>query len=140
MKDINICELINVIREEYTALSDMLLVLEKQHSNLSKKNTMELEKCVDELNKCSKKVAQCEMNRRKLVDGESITDIINRSNDSELDKNYRDIKKLLYHIQVQRESNELLIKQGLVFSGKMLSILNPDRSIKTYGYSGRINK
>lgn len=135
-----ISNLNNIIKEEYIALRDMFSLLEDQHSLLLKKDTMKLEQCVKDLNECSKKVAQCEMNRRKFLNGKSLVEIVNSSNNEELKENYRSINGILNMIKVQKEDNELIIKQGLIFYNKMLTVLNPDRTIKTYKYNGRINK
>lgn len=129
-----------VMTKEYEALNEMLLILEKQHMLLSKRNTMALEKCAEEVKNISKKLAQCEFDRRSVVKKGSIIEIINNSKDEELEEKFKKIKMLLNEITVQKESNELLIKQGLIFSSKMLNILNPDRSTKTYGFNGKIKK
>jgi len=58
-------------------------------------------------------------------------------NNEELENNYRSIKKLLEEIQLQRETNELLIRQGLGFTTQMLNVLNPNKGPKTYNAYGK---
>lgn len=129
-----------VICREHGALSKLLGLLEEQHDLLIKNEVNLLEEIVESINLCNKEVAEAEIERRKIVGANSMKDIIYEHRDEELDFNYREVKKLLHSLNVQKETNDMLIKLGLGFSSKMLNILNPDRTQKTYNSYGKLRR
>lgn len=133
-------ELNEVILREQVALSSLLALLEEQHDLLLKNDVIELEGIVQRINQSNKEVAQAEIDRRKLTNGASMKDLIHEFRDEELDGNYRRVMRLLHSLNVQKETNDMLIKMGLGFSSRMLHILNPDRTQKTYNSYGKIRR
>jgi flagellar biosynthesis/type III secretory pathway chaperone len=130
----------NIILKEREALAKLLKLLEEQHSRLIKNDIFGLEEIVGVIQGCNKEIAEAEVERRKLVEGKSMRELINSSKDEVLDNNYRSIQKLLNEVIVQKDTNEMLIKQGLGFSTRMLNILNPDRNTKTYNSYGKMGR
>lgn len=125
---------------ESEALKSLLSLLEKQYKLLVDNNLFELDSITNEIKLVNKQVAEAEVQRRKLSEGKSMKEIISSSNDAELEKKYREIKNILFNLNIQKESNDVLIKQGIGFSTSMLKILNPDRRIKTYNSTGKIGR
>lgn len=119
-------------------LNKLLQLLEKQHKLILNKNVFELEAIVDEIRIANKNVAQAEVARRQLIKDNSIKEIIDESNDKELDLIYRQIKQTITSIKFQNETNDMLLKQQLIFTNKLLNIINPSRNVKTYNSYGRI--
>jgi flagellar biosynthesis/type III secretory pathway chaperone len=66
--------------------------------------------------------------------------IVENSNDIDLDSTYRDIKKLIEVVKMQKDTNELLIRQQMGFNAQILNIINPRREIKTYNSYGNLSK
>jgi flagellar biosynthesis/type III secretory pathway chaperone len=130
----------NIILKEREALAKLLKLLEEQHSRLIKNDIFGLEEIVGVIQSCNKEIAEAEVERRKLVEGKSMRELINSSKDEVLDNSYRNIQKLLNEVMVQKDTNEMLIKQGLGFSTRMLNILNPDRNTKTYNSYGKMGR
>jgi flagellar biosynthesis/type III secretory pathway chaperone len=130
----------NIIIKEHEALVKLLKLLEEQHNRLIKNDIFGLEEIVGVIQGCNKEIAEAEVERRKLVEGKSMRELINSSKDEVLDNNYRSIQKLLNEVIVQKDTNEMLIKQGLGFSTRMLNILNPDRNTKTYNSYGKMGR
>jgi hypothetical protein len=130
----------NIIINEIEALKDLLVLLKEQHDVLIKNDTMKMEEIVDRIQICNKSIATVEVERRKLVNGESMKAVLAKIKDDETHKNYRNIKILLNEVKVQKDSNEMLIKMGLSFSTKMLKIMQPDTKLKTYNSYGRLKK
>lgn len=130
--------LIEILYKEQYALIDLLKLLDKQHKSLIDKDVFALEGIVDEIRMANKNIAESEVARRKLVGSKSMKDIVLSSNDKELDIAYRNIKKILHSITVQKDTNELLIKQGLSYTNRLLTIINPRRDVKTYNSYGRV--
>lgn len=133
-------ELTIVIKNEGEALKKLLSLLEKQYKHVMKKEVFELEALVDEIKLVNKEVAQAEVERRKLVGQRSMREIMNTSNDEELDNSYREINKIILAVKQQKETNELLIRQQMSFNNQILNIINPRREIKTYNSYGNLSR
>ncbi|MBC2582575.1 flagellar protein FlgN [Clostridium sp. DJ247] len=123
---------------EYNALKALLDALDEQFEYLTKREVFSLGKVVEKIEQCSREVARWEVERRKITGGEAMTSIVDKMKNENLENNYRSVKKLLEEIQLQKDTNEMIIKQGLGFSTQMLNFINPDRGPKTYnGYGKR---
>lgn len=133
-------ELKLVFQNQIEALGSLLEALNEQHEALIKKDPIQIEGCLKSVNESAKMVATYEMKRRELTGDDSIRFIVSNSEDEELEDLYRNIVKLINLVKLQKDTNELIIKQGLSYTSKILNILNPDRTIKTYNKSGRIKK
>lgn len=64
-------------------------------------------------------------------------EFIANGKDKELKSIYKEVVNLLEEIKLQKDSNDMLIKQAISLTTNMLNILNPDRTPKTYGPYGR---
>lgn len=133
-------ELNNIILAEIEAVTELIKALETQHDCLVKSDAVTLESCVHEIEKCNRNLADKEVRRRELTKGRPMSEIIDEIGDSVLEENYRKIRRLLEEVKVQKDTNELLIKQGLNFTNRILNILNPSRTPKTYNSYGRVVK
>ena len=133
-------ELTIVIKNEGEALKKLLSLLEKQYKHVMKKEVFELEALVDEIKLVNKEVAQAEVERRKLVGKRSMREIVNASNDEELDNSYREINRITLAVKQQKETNELLIRQQMSFNNQILNIINPRREMKTYNSYGNLSR
>lgn len=133
-------ELNNIILMEIKALGSLLKALENQYRCLINSDAVTLENCIKEIETCNKSIAEKEVARRKFTKGKPMKEIISETNDENLDKNYSKIKRLLEEVKVQKDSNELLIKQGLSFTNRILNILNPSRTPKTYNSYGKVSR
>lgn len=129
-----------VIKGEREALENLLKLLDEQYEYIMKKKVIELEGLVDKIKNANKDIALAEVNRRKLVGNERMKDLVNQYADEKLDLDYRNIKKLLEAIKLQKETNELLIRQQMSFNNQMLNIINPKRENKTYNSYGNLRK
>lgn len=130
----------DIIIRETEALKKLLSLLEKQYDLLIKNDIFGLEGITQELQLSNKEVAEIEVERRKEAAGTSMSNVVQSFKDECLERNFRNIKKLLSDIQLQKDTNDMLIKQGLSFSTRMLNILNPDRNVKTYNSYGKMKR
>lgn len=131
-------QLKEIMVKEYNALAELLKSLEDQHGLFLKDDVFGLENMVKKIETNNMSIAKLEVERRKIIGKTSMREIVMNSKDEKLEKNYREIKMLLDEIRVQKESNELLFKQGLVFTNRMLNIFSPNKNLKTYNSFGRI--
>lgn len=129
-----------ILNEELKALNRLLELLDKQFKLIMKKDIFGLEEVVEEIKLCNKEVAEWEVERRKIVNGASMKEEIEKLGDIEADNIYREIKKILHSLKLQKETNEVLIRQGLSFNHQILNIINPKRDIKTYNSYGALRR
>ncbi|MCM0650467.1 flagellar protein FlgN [Clostridium swellfunianum] len=133
-------ELNSIIVDEIASVNKLLEALENQHSCLIKSDAITLESCVKEIEECNRGIAALEMKRRQLTNGRAMSEIIEEIGDRELEDNFRSIKRLLEETKLQKDTNDLLIKQGLGYTNRILAILNPSRAPKTYNSYGKVSK
>lgn len=125
---------------EKEALDSLLKLLEEQFSLLIKKDVFALDSMVDKIKLCNKDVAEYEVKRRGILKNLSLKEVIENSSDKELKSIFHDIKFILNDLKIQKDSNDLLIKQNLSFTTKMLSHINPKRTPSTYNSYGKIKR
>ena len=129
-----------IIIKEKEKLNNLLGLLEKQHAMVLAKDIFGLEALVDEIKAANKDVASMEMERRKIAGTKSMSLLVKESGDEETDREFREVKKLLEAIKLQKETNELLIRQRMSYNNQILSIINPSREVKTYNSYGNLRK
>ncbi|MEA4828327.1 MAG: flagellar protein FlgN [Clostridium sp.] len=125
-------------------LSELLKLMEEQHSYIVKNDVFNMESMVEKIQTSNQKIANAELKRRELtkdmLKDKTFGKLIQQLNDKELENNFKNLRRLLEEIKLQKDTNELLIKQGLSFTNKMLMLLNPDRQAKTYNGYGKIGR
>jgi flagellar biosynthesis/type III secretory pathway chaperone len=130
----------NLMIQETDAVGTLLKALEEQHRCIVVNDIFGLEACVKTIKDANKDIAFIEVSRRQLIENKTMNSIIEESHDKELENNYYKIQHLLEEVVLQKDTNELLIKQGLSFTNRILNVLNPARETKTYNAYGKIKK
>lgn len=133
-------ELIKLIVDQEKDLKTLSELLEIQHDMIMEKNLFGLEGLVDKLNECSKRIAKEEVERRKILGENNMLEVVNNSDDNELKDVHKKIRNTLTYVLSQKETNEMLLKQQILFNTKMLHLMNPNRAIKTYNSYGNLSK
>jgi len=133
-------KLIKLMIEQEKDLKELLDLLEIQNKMIIKKDLFGLEGLVDKLNECSKRIAKEEVQRRKLLGENSISETVDKSTNNDLKQSYKNIRNTLKNVLSKKETNEILLKQRIIFNTKMLNIMNPSRSIKTYNSYGNLSR
>lgn len=133
-------KLMELMKEQETHLSQLLVLLQVQKEMIMKKDAFGLEGLVDKISECSKIIAKKEVDRRRLLGDNSLINIVSTSNNSELKNIYKKIRVTLNNVIEQKDTNNILLKQELIFTNKMLNVINPDREIKTYNSLGGLRK
>ena len=133
-------QLNNILVQESEALEQLISLLEKQSEYALGNKVMDMEAVASQIGVCTKKIAELEMERRGLTNGEPMSKIVIDLNSKELEENYNKIKFIVEDAIVQKDLNIQQLSQGLNFTNRILSILNPDRSIKTYNANGKMKK
>ena len=133
-------QLNSLMINEYDILKQLLRLLEEQHGYCIDKNIFALEDIVGRIEGVNKQVAKLELERRKLVGERNMSELVRSFQDEELDNNYRKVKLLLDEIRLQKEANEQLIKQGLIFTNQMLNLINPGKNVNLYNAKGALSR
>ena len=118
-------KLIKLMIEQEKDLKELLDLLEIQNKMIIKKDLFGLEGLVDKLNECSKRIAKEEVQRRKLLGENSISETVDKSTNNDLKQSYKNIRNTLKNVISKKETNEILLKQRIIFNTKMLNIMNP---------------
>lgn len=131
-------DLCSVLQLEEVLLKDLLSILELQHKAIINNDIETMESIVDKLINKGKEIEKAENERKKLPGGNSIREAA--LYDGELDKEIRNIKKIVSELNVQKKTNDLLLRQGTNFNKKVIDILSQNRSNVVYGNNGKLAK
>lgn len=130
-----------IIYEEKKVLQQLLDLLDKQYECILSKDIFKIDKIAKEIDETSKVLANLELKRRSFVGGDiSFKELVENCNDENIKTNYELIKHLLKMLEVQKETNSLLIKQQLFFTKKMMNLIKPSKNNGTYNSYGNVNK
>lgn len=133
-------ELIELMQSQSKELKELKELLETQYKMIMSKDVFGLEGLVDKINECGKRIAKEEVKRRNIIGNQGITEIVNNSDDEKLKESYDHIKTILNEVVFQKETNDMLLKQQIIFNNKMLALINPSREIKTYNSYGNLSR
>lgn len=133
-------ELIELMIRQEEDLKKLLELFEIQHEMILNKDLFGLEGIADSFNECGKKIAKEELERRNIIGENNILEVVNGSNNDKLKEVYGSIRDTLRNVLTQKETNELLLKQHILFNTKMLNIMNPSRTAKTYTSYGNLSR
>ncbi|WP_297436572.1 flagellar protein FlgN [uncultured Clostridium sp.] len=129
-----------VIRKEMGAVEKQLELLDKQNSLIMKNDAIKLEMVVEEIKVANRDIAEFEVEKRKLLNGQNFKEVIFQSGDAELENLFREMRKKVDLLRLQNETNSMLIKQQLSYTNRMLMILNPNREAKIYNSYGNMKR
>ena len=133
-------ELIKLMTNQDNELRKLLELLETQYKLIMSKDAFCLDGLVDKINECGKKIAKDEVERRNLTGEQNIKDIVNKSDNEEVKELYGKIQNTLNKVILKKETNEMLLKQQIIFNNKMLQIINPSRESKIYNSYGNLSR
>ncbi|MCI1996117.1 flagellar export chaperone FlgN, partial [Clostridium luticellarii] len=106
-------QLMDIMENEYSVLKELFQALEDQNQYLLKREVFKLDKIVKVLEEKSRNVAFWEVERRKITAKRAMREVVAESKDEKMKNIYEDIVELLRKIQLQKDTNEALIKQWL---------------------------
>ena len=133
-------KLIELMKSQEKHLVQLLELFEIQKDLIMKKDAFALEGLVDKLNECSKKIAREEVARRNLLNNGSLKEFVYNAKNEELSKTYAEVSEMVHKVMLQKDTNEMLIKQQISLNAKVLEMMNPNREIKTYNSYGNLSK
>ncbi|MFA6942109.1 MAG: flagellar export chaperone FlgN [Clostridiaceae bacterium] len=131
-------DVVRILQYEEGLLKDLLSLLEFQHKAIIKNDIETMETIVDKLIEKGKEIEKAENERKNLLDGKSIRKASFSNN--QLDQRIRNVKKIVSELNVQKKTNDLLLRQGTNFNKKVIDILSQNRSSVVYGNNGKLAK
>ncbi|WP_018589202.1 flagellar protein FlgN [Terrisporobacter glycolicus] len=130
-----------IIFEEKNIIKNLLTLLDEQYNFIIDKDVIKMDKIAKELDEVAKNLARIEIKRRNIMGSESsMKEVVEASNDEKIKQAYEEIQATLKMIEIQKEANEILIKQRLFFTKKMINCLKPNKGIGTYNAYGQVGK
>lgn len=134
----------DILIKEKETLEILLKLLQEQYDKIIQKDVFALESIVDKLQEASRNVAIVEKERRKITGNDSMKKIIEelKRKDKDVEKYYDECVMALEMTRVQKESNDILLKQNLVFVNSMLSMMKPkdNRATNVYNSYGSLGR
>lgn len=130
-----------IIFEEKNIIKNLLTLLDQQYNLIIDKDVIKMDKIAKELDEVAKKLARIEIKRRNIMGSESsMKEVVEASNDEKIEQAYEEIQATLKMIEIQKEANEMIIKQRLFFTKKMINCLKPNKGTGTYNAYGQVGK
>lgn len=126
------------IFEEKRILQELMELLDEQYNVILSNEVLALEKVNENIELIGKKLAAIEINRRDIIKDKNFKGIVENSNDEHLKDVYKEVRDLLKDIELQKDTNDTLIKQRLFFTNKMINIIRPSKNIGTYNSYGNV--
>ncbi|MEX6586708.1 flagellar protein FlgN [Paraclostridium bifermentans] len=134
-------ELKIIIYEQRKMFKELLNLLDEQYDLILGKDPTVLDKIARKLENVSRDIAKLEIQRRNIVGSDfSMGTLIEENDDKNIKEAYEEIKSTIKMIEVQKESNHVILKQKLFFTKKMLNVIKPSQGTGTYNYCGQVGK
>lgn len=133
-------ELKLVIFEEKKILQYLLELLNEQYNLILSKDVISLGVIADKIEEQGKKLANIEIKRRKIATEEEFDNFIKNTDDEHIINVYEEIKTILTNLSDQKDINNTLIKQRLIFTNKMINVIKPSKGIGTYNAYGKVGR
>lgn len=134
-------ELKVIIYEQRKMFKELLNLLDEQYDLILGKDPTLLDKIARKLENVSRDIAKLEIQRRNIVGSDfSMRTLIEENDDKNIKEAYEEIKSTIKMIEVQKESNHVILKQKLFFTKKMLNVIKPSQGTGTYNYCGQVGK
>ena len=130
-----------IIYEEKNILKNLLTLLDDQYDCIINKDVIKMDKIASKLDEVSKELAKIEIQRRNIMGSEtSMREAVSNCDDENIKSAYEEIVSTLRMVQLQKETNDTLIKQRLFFTKKMINFIKPSKDIGVYNAYGKVGK
>ncbi|WBW95473.1 flagellar export chaperone FlgN [Oceanirhabdus sp. W0125-5] len=134
-------KILEIMQKEHTALENLLNLLEEQHRFIASDSLLDMEECVKKIQNASKIVAEIEMERRGMLGETSMKVVVDKLQDSQISELYKEIRRLLEVLTMQKETNDLILKQKLSFTNQLLNALKPNsKRTNVYNSYGKVKR
>lgn len=134
--------LLKVMEEELEILKILLNLLEKQYNLLTgvEKDIVEISKIAEEIDVKIKQVASFEIEKKNILKNQSLLSVVESYKDEYALCVYNETLKVLDMIAVQKDTNNIFIKQQLFFTKSLIRAITPKQNADIYDSYGKIKK
>lgn len=132
----------NIMKNEFELLKVLSKHLDEQYNLLTalEKDIVQISQIAEQIDEIIKEIASLEMEKKNLLQGRSLSTIVDNCNDKEVEYIYSETLKLLDNIAVQKDTNYLFVKQQLFFTKSLIKAITPKRNAEIYDSFGKIRK
>lgn len=131
-------KIISILVKQEAALQNLLKELEIQYKRVLGNDVKAIEEMIKRIQILNREVAFLEVEKKKVLKGESLSSFLNSNYSDELDQCYRRLWKLVHAVKLQKDSNDLLLKQKISFTNKILRLTRPNQDVSVYNAYGKI--
>ncbi|WP_373600007.1 flagellar protein FlgN [Paraclostridium bifermentans] len=134
-------ELKVIIYEQKNLFKKLIKLLDEQYEFIVNKEVTKMDKIAKDLEGLSRDIAKLEIQRRNLVGANvKMSSLVERCDDDKVKEAYEEIKENIKMIEIQKEANQMLLKQRLFFTKKMMNVIKPNQGVGTYNSYGQVGK
>lgn len=134
-------ELKVIIYEQKNLFKKLIKLLDEQYEFIVNKEVTKMDKIAKDLESLSRDIAKLEIQRRNLVGANvKMSSLVERCDDDKVKEAYEEIKENIKMIEIQKEANQMLLKQRLFFTKKMMNVIKPNQGVGTYNSYGQVGK
>lgn len=134
--------LIKIMSEELNTLESLLNLLENQYNLLVsiEKDVVKISQIAEEIDLVIKNIANYEIEKKQILQGKSLGEVVEKYNDEKVSNVYVKTLNLLDIIAMQKDTNNVFVKQQLFFTKSMIRAITPKRNAEVYDSYGKIKK
>lgn len=131
-----------IMKNELKLLKKLLNLLENQYNVLTaiEKDIVKISNLAEEIDETIKLIATLEIEKKNILQDNSLSSIVENSDDEEVKELYKETLSLLDAIAMQKDTNFMFIKQQLFFTKSLIRAIMPKRNAEIYDSLGKIKK
>lgn len=131
-----------IMKDELKLLKKLLNLLENQYNVLTaiEKDIVKISNLAEEIDETIKLIATLEIEKKNILQDNSLSSIVENSDDEEVKELYKETLSLLDAIAMQKDTNFMFVKQQLFFTKSLIRAIMPKRNAEIYDSLGKIKK
>ena len=131
-----------IMKSELTMLETLLNLLDKQYNLLvsQEKDVVEVSKVAEEIDSKLRDIVDLEVEKKRILNNDSLSKIVEMESDDDIKLVYNRTLQVLDVISMQKNTNDMFIKQQLFFTKSMIRAITPTKNAEIYDSFGKIRK
>lgn len=131
-----------IMKSELTLLETLLNLLDNQYNLLvsPKKDIVEISNVAEQIDMHLRDIVSFELEKKNILGDSSLSKIVENENDEEMSEIYTKTLQVLDVISMQKNTNDMFIKQQLFFTKSMIRAITPKKNAEMYDSFGKIRK
>lgn len=131
-----------IMKSELTLLETLLNLLDNQYNLLvsPKKDIVEISNVAEQIDMHLRDIVSFELEKKNILGDSSLSKIVENESDEEMNEVYTKTLQVLDVISMQKNTNDMFIKQQLFFTKSMIRAITPKKNAEMYDSFGKIRK